>query len=982
MMNANAVFSVLKATPFPMLVVSADYPHFTIAAANTAFLKNSNSHENEIIGKSIFSAFSPVLKDKNQENADLRKSLEKVLSSKLPDKILVNKNLGCLANNYKHGKRYYECESTPVLSETGEIEYIIHTSIDVTEKENAVRQLKDNEIKLKAAEQIAKIGYWKADLVGNEVFWSEEAHNLVGIKPGSVLDYELFFHAIHPDDREMFETERLAVLAGEKDMDIEFRVVQDGGIQKWMHGFGKLVKNNKGETIAFEGTIQDITSSKLLKLALEESNMRYKYATQATFDAVYDWDYINDTCYWGEGFIRGFGYDAKTLADKDFWKNHVHPEDHDRIMNEIHLIAKGSASKWINEYRFRKMDGSYASVLDRSIIIRDKNGRATRMIGAVQDVSEKKNLLRLLDKANRLAHIGSWEIDVENGTVYWSKITKEIRETPENFEPTLREGISYFKEGYSKDTIIARVKDAAKYGTPWQEDLQIYTHKGNLKWVRTIGEAEIIDGKCKKIYGSFQDIDETKKAELEILKLYEEKKTILESIGDGFFRVDNDWVVKYWNKEAEKMLAIPRNETLGQNIWDVFPDAIGTALYDKFHGLLESKNRAILEYFYTGLKRWFEISAYPTDGGLSVYFRDITDRKLTHIQLAESEKRYSELFRLNPQPIWVFEPDTYRFVQVNKAAIDLYGYSEEEFLNMTVLAIRPPQEVSKARKALEKYYGKENFVSGQFKHQTKSGEIIEVEVQSNFVMMNEKKYHLAIITDVTEKNRMEQQVDKAIIKTQENERYEIGAELHDNICQILASTYITLGVLSKSVNPSGKELFNKSREYISLATREIRNLSHTLAPAFFNNTKLEEAFELLLNSTNIEKKYSVSLYFDKAVEKLNMGRDLQLNLYRILQEQLRNIHKYACCQRIEVDLIVRNNKIKMRIADNGVGFDINAVKGGIGISNMRRRVKLYNGELEIFTAPGEGCELNIEIPLDVEKPLKYITPDLTLTQLS
>jgi len=137
-MNANAVFSVLKATPFPMLVISADYPHFTIAAVNTAFLKNSNSHESEIIGKSIFSAFSPVLKDKNQENADLRKSLEKVLSSKLPDKILVNKNLGCLANNYKDGKRYYECESTPVLSENGGIEYIIHTSIDVTEKENAV----------------------------------------------------------------------------------------------------------------------------------------------------------------------------------------------------------------------------------------------------------------------------------------------------------------------------------------------------------------------------------------------------------------------------------------------------------------------------------------------------------------------------------------------------------------------------------------------------------------------------------------------------------------------------------------------------------------------------------------------------------------------------------------------------------------------------------------------------------------------------
>ena len=981
-MNSNSLLSVLKATPLPMLVLLPDSPHFTITATNTAFLMNSNSHEKNIINKSVFNIFSQSLGDESQEIFDLRKSLEKVLSYKVPDKILLNKNLSCLAKSSTDGKRYYEFESTPVLSENGEIEYIIHTYTDVTEKETAVLQLRSIEIKLKAAQQIAKIGYWKADLVENEVFWSEEVYKILGVKDDSVLNYELFFHTIHPEDKEMFENERLAVLAGERDMDIEFRVVQDNGSQKWIHAFGKLEKNENNETVAFEGTIQDITTSKLLKLALEESNMRYNYASQATFDAVYDWDYVNDSCYWGEGYIRDFGYDTTILADKDFWKKHVHPEDHDRILNEIDQFAKGTSSKWLNEYRFKKMDGSYAYVIDRSIIIRDKDGRAIRMVGAVQDVTEKKNLQRLLDKANRLARIGSWEIDVESSTVYWSDITKEIRETPENFEPTLREGIKYFKEGHSRETIIARVRDAIKYGTPWQEELQIYTHKGNLKWVRTIGEAEVVDGKCKKIYGSFQDIDKSKKAELEILKLYEEKNTILESIGDGFFRVDNSWIVKYWNKEAEKMLTFPRNKTLGQNIWNVFPDTIGTTLYYKYHESLKTKKRVVLEYFYPGLEKWFEISAYPSDSGLSVYFRDITDRKLTHIQLIESEKRYSELFRLNPQPIWVFEPDTYRFVQVNKAAIDLYGYSEEEFLNLTAFDVRPPEEIKNFREAVKNYDGEENYISGQFTHQTKSGKKIKVEVQSNFIIMNEKEYHLAIITDVTKRNRIEQQVNRAIIKTQENERYEIGAELHDNICQILASTYVTLGVLSKSVNRSGIELFDQCREYIMLATHEIRNLSHALAPAFFNNTTLGEAFETLLNNTNVEKKYDISCYFDAAMNKMNICRELQLNLYRILQEQLRNIHKYADCKKIEVDLTVINNKIKMRIADDGIGFDVSEVKAGIGISNMRRRVKLYDGEMEIFSSPGNGCELDIEIPLNAEKPFEDIKPRLLVAQLS
>ena len=338
-------------------------------------------------------------------------------------------------------------------------------------------------------------------------------------------------------------------------------------------------------------------------------------------------------------------------------------------------------------------------------------------------------------------------------------------------------------------------------------------------------------------------------------------------------------------------------------------------------------------------------------------------KKRTH-ELQESEKRYSELFRLNPQPIWIFNVDNFRFVQVNKAAIELYGYTEEEFLKLTILDIRPPEDVKLVKKSVENR-GEGSF-KGKFRHYTKTKKLLDVEVQSNFVLINDKQYRLAIITDVTEKNRMEHEITRAIIKTQENERYEVGAELHDNVCQILASTHISLGVLSKSINASGMKLFHQCREYITLATQEIRNLSHRLAPAFFNDSTLEEAFGILLNNFNVENQVKINLYFDEVVARANINRDLQLNLYRILQEQLRNIFKYAHCNNIDVDVILKNNKLKMRIADDGVGFNVNEVKTGIGISNMRRRVELFYGKFEIFSSPGSGCELLIDIPLEPE----------------
>lgn len=342
------------------------------------------------------------------------------------------------------------------------------------------------------------------------------------------------------------------------------------------------------------------------------------------------------------------------------------------------------------------------------------------------------------------------------------------------------------------------------------------------------------------------------------------------------------------------------------------------------------------------------------------------ERKKRVHELKESEKRYSELFRLNPQPIWIFDLETFKFVQVNHAAVQLYGYSVEEFLNMTVFDFKSEKDNKRLRRTLIEDAENNQTSQRKSKHLTKSGELLDVEIQATFIVINDKKYRMVIISDVTEKNRVEQQITKAIIKTQENERYEIGAELHDNICQILASTHISLGVLSKSVNKSGMELFEQCREYISLATQEIRNLSHRLAPAFFNDSTLEEAFQILLKNCNVENKYIVSLFFHPAIDELNINRDLQLNLYRILQEQLRNILKYADCKTIEVDLILNNDKIKMRIADDGVGFDPNAVKGGIGLSNMRRRTELFGGEFTIFSSPGNGCELVIMIPLKPE----------------
>ena len=128
---------------------------------------------------------------------------------------------------------------------------------------------------------------------------------------------------------------------------------------------------------------------------------------------------------------------------------------------------------------------------------------------------EKKNIEEILDRTNEVARIGTWEVDLSNQKVTWSRITKEIHEVEQDFIPDLTTGINFYKEGESRDKITKLVSDSMKNGSTYDTELQIITAKGKEVWVRVIGKAELIKGKCVRIFGVFQDINE--------VKIYQEK---------------------------------------------------------------------------------------------------------------------------------------------------------------------------------------------------------------------------------------------------------------------------------------------------------------------------------------------------------------------------------------------------------------------------------------------------------------------------
>lgn len=216
-----------------------------------------------------------------------------------------------------------------------------------------------------------------------------------------------------------------------------------------------------------------------------------------------------------------------------------------------------------------------------------------------------------------------------------------------------------------------------------------------------------------------------------------------------------------------------------------------------------------------------------------------------------------------------------------------------------------------------------------------------------------------------QKVQAQKKISRAIIKAQEEEKNRIGKELHDNVNQILASTKIYLGIAAKK-NKDLKESLSYPMELIDSSIEEIRLLSKRQVTPL-KNINLEELLSGLLSLLN--KTGTVKTEFTYSVSNGALPDELKLNIYRIIQVQVNNIIKHSGAKNVKLSVNETHNTIEIITVDNGNGFDLNAPRSGIGISNMINRIESFNGHADIKSSPGNGCAISVIIPLKEEMVL-------------
>jgi two-component system sensor histidine kinase UhpB len=288
-----------------------------------------------------------------------------------------------------------------------------------------------------------------------------------------------------------------------------------------------------------------------------------------------------------------------------------------------------------------------------------------------------------------------------------------------------------------------------------------------------------------------------------------------------------------------------------------------------------------------------------------------------------------------------------------------------------------PEDRERVLQEIKKIYVPgQNFWQGEYRFLTSQKKYKEV-LHRIYILKDKEQNPYSIIgalQDISEQRQLQRkyheqqlknknEITRNIINAEERERNRWAEELHDNIAQLLGVVRLYVGMIT-SQPENKKEIIQKTTELVEQSITEIRQLSANLKPPVFEEEELKDAIQNLLANIRRVKELNFTLEIDDSTCNQYLNNEQKLMIYRIVQEQLNNIIKYADAQNVLIQIEIDHPGVTISVKDDGIGFEANKLERGIGLKNIRGRLNLFNGNLEVISAPGKGCELRSEFWLN------------------
>ena len=463
---------------------------------------------------------------------------------------------GEICNRAKSGELYWmNTTVVPFLNDANVVTSYIAIRTDITEnKRNQTALSQSKEQYESLVSNIPGITYrCLYDQSWTMLFISEQCFEITGYKDSQLLNNnDIAFGELMLEEYKTSVKETVkAAIKSKSPWGVEYKITAFNQEERWLYEKGNAVYDKNGNILYLEGFIVDITERKNSEREMAKLS---KIASQ-TDNAVILTDLEGKTEWVNDAFTEISGYNLSEIINKtpgSFLQGELSDSE---TVSRMHEALKDKQSFEETLINYTKSGTPYWINIRSQPIIND-NDEVTGFMAMQTDVTAKKEIedkvrqqQRLLENMSEQAQIGAWEANLIEGTLYWSPMTRMIHEVDSDYIPNTETAIEFYKEGESRDRIIEVVQKSMATGQKWNEEFQIITAKGRELWVVARGESSIIDGVCVRVFGSFQDINERKLAELAALEESNQNKilaqlTVNDAVLNGDVELSKNAVVK------------------------------------------------------------------------------------------------------------------------------------------------------------------------------------------------------------------------------------------------------------------------------------------------------------------------------------------------------------------------------------------------------------------------------------------------------
>jgi PAS domain S-box-containing protein len=408
------------------------------------------------------------------------------------------------------------------------------------------------------------------------ILWAVDAHGVFTLSEGKALAQ---FHSkpgevvgkLHSE----VHRERPHLVANlKKALNGEAFITEVAIDNYWMETTYRPIINKKGTVEGVVGISVDITERKRSQEAVKESEKRHRLATKATKDIVWDWDLMSDEVIWGEALHAEFLYPKSfEQTNSAWWLENIHPDDRTAIHLSIVQCLENKLEHWSGEYRFRKFDGTYANVLDRGFIIYDSSGQPVRMIGAIQDTTERKKYVASLQQSENYfrelvdaAPAMIWIVDENFKCTYLSKSWYEFIGSQAHEDCH----IAWLEYVHPEDQELTtlKFKDACHLRKAFRATYRLKNKNGFYRWVLDSGLPRFDkEGNFQGYMGSIIDIHEGKLAEEAVRQSQERFERVTNATNLGVWYCDLPSNFLSWNPKCKEHFWLSAEENVNSEIF-------------------------------------------------------------------------------------------------------------------------------------------------------------------------------------------------------------------------------------------------------------------------------------------------------------------------------------------------------------------------------------------------------------------------------